>query len=181
LKMDERLKRRLVGAAVLVLAAVVFVPMVLDQGGEAPQQLPRIVPTPPPRIVPPQPPEDADARVVPLDRRPPAATPAPAPPAPAPAKVEPAKVEPATRTPIAPAPGEPSGFAVQLGSFSKADNARGLRDKLIARGYKAFVKSSGSVSRVYVGPQHDRAEAGKMREKLLADTKLKGIVVEISG
>ncbi len=188
--MDERLKRRLVGAAVLVLAAVVFVPMLLDQGGGAPQQPPRMVPSPPPPTVPTQPPptvptqppptvptqppEDADARVVPLNRNPPVA-------APVPAKPAPAEDKPAARTTTVPAPAEPSGFAVQLGSFSKADNARGLRDKLVARGYKAFVKSSGSVSRVYVGPQRNRAEAEKMLKKLRADTKLKGIVVNFSG
>ncbi|GMQ95982.1 MAG: hypothetical protein BMS9Abin14_470 [Gammaproteobacteria bacterium] len=171
--MDERLKRRLVGAAVLVLAAVVFVPMLLDQGGKAPQRPPRMVPSPPPRVVPTPPPEDADARVVPLNRD--------APVAPVAAKPAPAEDKPAARTSIAPAPAKPSGFAVQLGSFSKADNARGLRDKLVARGYKAFVKSSGSVRRVYVGPQRNRAEAEKVLEKLLADTKLKGIVVNFSG
>jgi len=182
LKMDERLKRRLVGAAVLVLAAVVFVPMLLDQGGGAPQQPPRMVPSPPPRIVPTQPPrivptqppDDADARVVPLNRNAPVA-------APVPAKPTPAEDKPAARTTIAPAPAEPPGFAVQLGSFSKADNARGLRDKLVAGGYKAFLKSSGSVSRVYVGPQRSRAEAEKMLKKLRTDTKLKGIVVNFSG
>ncbi len=164
--MDERLKRRLVGAAVLVLAAVVFVPMLLDQGGGPAQQPPRMVPSPPP--------EDADAGVVPLDRNAPVA-------APVPAKPAPVEDKPAARTTIAPAPAERSGFAVQLGSFSRADNARGLRDKLVARGYRAFVKSSGAVSRVYVGPQRNRAEAEKMLKKLLADTKLKGIVVNFSG
>ena len=73
------------------------------------------------------------------------------------------------------------GCAVQLGSFSKADNARGLRDKLVAGGYTAFVTTSGSVTRVYVGPQSSRAEAEKVLKKLLADTKLKGIVVNFSG
>ena len=163
--MDERLKRRLIGAVVLVLAAVVFVPMLLEQGGEVPKQPPRVVPT--------QPPEDTDARVVPLNRNAPVA-------APVPAKPAPAEEKQAVRTTSAPAPAEPSGFAVQLASFSKADNARGLRDRLVAGGYTVFVKSSGSVSRVYVGPQRNRAEAEKMLKKLLADTKLKGIVVNFS-
>jgi cell division septation protein DedD len=56
-----------------------------------------------------------------------------------------------------------------------------LRDKLVAKGYTAFVKTTGSVTRVYVGPQKDRAEAEKMLAKLLAETKLKGIVVKLSG
>jgi cell division septation protein DedD len=74
-----------------------------------------------------------------------------------------------------------SGFAVQVGSFSKVDNARGLRDKLVARGYTAMAKTSGSVTRVYVGPQSSRAEAEKVLKKLLADFELKGIVVNFSG
>ncbi|MDH3412837.1 MAG: sporulation protein, partial [Gammaproteobacteria bacterium] len=32
--MDERLKQRLVGAAVLVLLAVIFIPMILNRPGE---------------------------------------------------------------------------------------------------------------------------------------------------
>ena len=70
---------------------------------------------------------------------------------------------------------------MQLGSFSKAENAEGLRDRLIAKGYAAYVESSGAITRVYVGPQPDRAQAEKLLKKLLAETKLKGIVVEHSG
>ena len=186
--MDERLKRRVVGAAVLVIAAVVFVPMVLDQASEAPPPstgtIPATSPLPPP--MPPLPPEDPDVRVVPLEP----SAPAPAEP-PKPAKIakpappkekEPAKVAPepaATTPPVKPA--SKSSFVVQLGSFSKASNALGLRDKLKATGYKAFVKTSGSVTRVYVGPPKNRADAEKTLEKLLADTKMKGIVVRVPG
>lgn len=180
--MDDRLKQRLIGAAVLVLAAVIFVPMLLDQSGDEPRpQEHRIVPAP-------QPPAQAPARVVPLDSGTMAPVPAP------PAATPPAKaaVEKSSKTPAkAPAkasvktpaktPAKAGTFAVQLGSFSKSDNARGLRDKLVAKGYTAFVKTTGSVTRVYVGPQTDRAEAEKMLEKLLAETKLKGIVVKLSG
>ena len=74
-----------------------------------------------------------------------------------------------------------SGYAVQLGSFSKAANARGLRDKLKASGYAAFVKSAGSVTRVYVGPQPSRAAAEKMLKKLRSETKLQGLVVTLPG
>ena len=70
---------------------------------------------------------------------------------------------------------------MQLGSFSKAANARGLRDKLAARGYAAFVKSAGTVTRVYVGPQPSRAAAEKMLKKLRSDMKLEGIVVTLPG
>jgi DedD protein len=168
--MDDRLKRRLVGATVLVLAAVVFVPMLLDSGNEAPP--------PSERLIAPQPIPDAPARVVPLDERMPEAAPVTEAKAPA-LPAEPPKTPvaaPAKSTAAAPA-----GYAVQLGSFSKADNARGLRDRLVARGYAAFVETEGSITRVYVGPQASRAEAERMLKKLLAETKLKGIVVDFSG
>lgn len=188
--MDERMKQRLVGAAVLVIAAVVFVPMVLDQA----EPEPRLLPTPP--AVTPEAPEplpaDADARAVPL-ATPPAAAPRPAsaPPATPPAEREPVvraappppAEKPAVRT-TPPPPKEPaaaSGYAVQVGSFTKAANARGLRDKLVAKGYAAFVRDTGSVTRVYVGPQPSRAAAEKMRQKLEAEAKLTGIVVTLPG
>ena len=56
----------------------------------------------------------------------------------------------------------------------------GLRDKLVARGYTAFVKTTGAVTRVYVGPQRDRAATEKMLKELQVETKLKGIVVNFS-
>ena len=180
--MDERLKRRVVGAAVLVVAAVVFVPMLLNQAGEAPPPPTRSIPSTMPLPPPTPPAQDTDVRVVPLDppAPPPAEPPKPAKiaaPAP-PAEKAPPKV---AAKPAASAPPAKSGFAVQLGSFSKSSNALGLRDKLKAKGYKAFVKTSGSVTRVYVGPQKNRAEAEKALKKLLADTKMKGIVVSFSG
>lgn len=173
--MHDRLKQRLVGAMVLVLAAVVFVPMFLDQGAGSPEPAPRIVPS--------EQLEDAGARVVPLGRTPIAAAPAAAEPADR-VEPEPAEEKLPAKTLNPPAPAEPaveSGFAVQLGSFAKADNAERLRDKLIGKGYKAFVKSSGAVTRVYVGPQSTRPEADNVLKKLLADIKLKGIVVTFSG
>lgn len=180
MRMDDRMKQRLVGAAVLVIAAVIFVPMLLDEGEEG---APQIVPAP--RIIQPEPlPADADARAVPLgDERAAAPAPAaPAPPQPAPAPPAPRKEQPPAKTATAPAPAKQatkSGYAVQLGSFTKAGNARGLRDKLAARGYAAFVKSTGSVTRVYVGPQPSRAAAEKMLKKLHKETKLEGIVVTL--
>lgn len=173
--MDDRLKKRLVGAVVLVLAAVVFVPMLLDQGGGSPRPVPGKIPAGTQ--------EDPSARLVPL---------APLPDEPGPAAVEPAprmEPEPAAERPaakIVKAPTPPksaptAGFAVQLGSFAKAANAEGLRDRLVARGYKAFVKSAPSATRVYVGPQATRAEAEKVLRALLADSKLKGFVVQYPG
>lgn len=182
MNLDERMKQRLVGAVVLVVAAVVFVPMLLDQDDEEP----RIVPAP--RVIQPEPlPADADARAVPLEGNTPVAVLPPAAPAPPPVQQAPAKQaapakKAAPKKKAAPAKkSAKSGYAVQLGSFSKAANARGLRDKLAAKGYTAFVESAGSVTRVYVGPQPSRAAAEKMLKKLRAEMKLEGIVVTLPG
>lgn len=180
--MDERMKQRLVGAAVLVIAAVVFIPMVLDRADE---EVPRVLPAPT-VVAPEEPlPPDAGARAVPLTGAPTAAPPERSDPAPD----RPVSQPPASATekapPVAKAASPPAsaktGFAVQLGSFSKADNARGLRDKLAAKGYQAFVRGAGSVTRVYVGPEPSRAAAEAMLKKLEAETKLKGIVVTLPG
>jgi DedD protein len=156
--------------------------MLLDQGGEAPPPPTRTIPSTTPLPPPAPPAQDTDVRVVPLDPPvpPPAEAPKPAKiaaPAP-PVEKAPAKV---AAKPAASPPPAKAEFAVQLGSFSKSSNALGLRDKLKAKGYKAFVKASGSVTRVYVGPQKNRAEAEKALKKLLAETKMKGIVVSFSG
>ncbi len=169
--MDHRLKQRLVGATVLVLAAVVFIPMLLEQNEEP---APRAG-----RLLAPSPSDAASGPAAPAEERAPVLAPAPAAKAPAAPAPTPAKASGGSAASSKPAAG--GRFAVQLGSFAKAENARGLRDKLVARGYTAFVETEGSISRVYVGPQPSRAEAERMVKKLLAETKLKGIVVNLSG
>lgn len=73
------------------------------------------------------------------------------------------------------------GWVVQLGSFSSARNAHALRDRLKSKGYKAFARSSGSgaqaVTRIYVGPDASRERARQRVSRLLAETRLKGIVI----
>jgi DedD protein len=74
---------------------------------------------------------------------------------------------------------------VQLGSFSNSRNAAALRDKLRAKGYSAFVESSGSgtaaVTRVFVGPEAKRESAERAVGRLFEETRLKGIVVRHPG
>ena len=209
--MEDRLKHRLVGAAVLVSLGVIFIPMVLDNAGRGGGG---IVDT----NIPPRPEGQFSSRVVPVDEpestlasepfpaasvesegiygalplpeaegEPTAAAPAeaapPAEPSAAVAEAEPpAAPEPAPQaSPAGPVAGGAGAWAVQLGSFSNAQNAIALRDRLRARGYTAFVESSPdtsrSMTRVYVGPELVRSRAVDMLEKLRAETKLKGIVV----
>src|SRR5690348_6426797 len=91
--------------------------------------------------------------------KPAAAAPAPAsaPQKPAAAAPVPAKTAPAAPKPAA----ADTGFAVQLGAFSKAADAVALRDRARAAGFSAFVESvatdKGTLSRVRLGPVATRA------------------------
>jgi len=74
-----------------------------------------------------------------------------------------------------------SAWIVQLGSFTDEENAQSLNKKLREAGYPAFVeplKKNGIFSyRVRVGPEIKRSEADKLLKKLKEKMKLDGIVV----
>lgn len=133
------------------------------------------------------------ASVAALPATPPAARPAPTPAAPKPAP-------PATTTastpapapastpaaPAAPAPApEPraaagTGFAVQVGAFSKAEDAARLRDRLRAAGFSAFIEDvrsdKGVLSRVRVGPVATREQAAALRAQVSGKVGVSGDV-----
>lgn len=213
--MDRGLKERLVGAAVLVALAVIFIPMLLD---DAPSPYEPITET----NIPPRPIDDEQfsSRIVPMDPEPEAR----------PADIEPLTVEPAepeqlaeqepamapeqpepetaAETPPADQPSEPvveqtpepelpapaestpapatetaavPAWVIQLGSFSKQENAETLEKKLREAGYPAFIEplqQDGKKSyRVRVGPEVMRTEADKLRDQINKRFELNGIVV----
>lgn len=167
--MERQRKERLVGAAVIVMLAVIFIPMVLDdsvqpEGGISGTNIP------------PQPEDRFSSRVVPLTTQAPASAPvtpavegpAPTPdvtesPAttgkdtasataagasgPAPADSKPAP-GPASTAPVATvaAPAAPAtdvgvtAWVVQLGSFASEENANALNRKLRQAGFSSFVE-----------------------------------------
>lgn len=165
--MEVQLKQRLVGAAVLVAAAVIVVPMLLD-GGYQPSR-------PPTNDMAPMPADEMPTAVRPLPEGVPAeiehgleaspaelaplATtlappPAAAPDMPLPQSVAPERKPPAPRPPTTEAPREkptapasraeedaPGGerWAVQLGSFSSRSNAELLVRRLSAQGVKSHM------------------------------------------
>ncbi len=221
--MDKSLQQKLVGAAVLIALAVIFVPMLFDGKKEAePVSVKIDVPPKPvydiPNRLPPVPPPDlkAEAPSAPAGQAP-AAEPAPAQPAvPAPRAEAPEPAKPAKPTPpaeaakpvksaetaaagkapapratsAAPKPAPPpapaaasgkAGYVVQVGSFSKRGNADGLKARLAKRGYRAFVETvrgrNGTIYRVKVGPRPSRDEADALRQRLIDEEKLQGIIV----
>jgi DedD protein len=76
-------------------------------------------------------------------------------------------------------------WAVQVGSFAKQKNALGLRDRLRAKGYRAFTKSirdggTTTTTRVFVGPTLRRDDALRASKKLHSDLSIEGIVMRYS-
>lgn len=205
--LDKVFKQRMVGALVLVALAVIFLPMLFSRQDEqrqiqvdapvAPQMpvLPEVkvepVPVPQPPIIA----EEPVAAIEPLVSQAPLPTPVPEPVAPVVPVV--AKPVPAAKPPVvtpaqavaqAPAKldtkqkrvdpnGLPISWSVQLVSLSNRASADNLQKTLRNQGYNAYVRSSGGMNRVFVGPLLERAEADRLRDLLGKQQNLKGFVV----
>ncbi|UCD69794.1 MAG: SPOR domain-containing protein [Betaproteobacteria bacterium] len=180
LQLRKRARRRLVGAIVLVLIVVVFVPMILDDEPEpVSQDISIHFPVPtieaddtsalstdsgPLRFRPIEPPS-ADLATV--ESRPLAQTPAVGEAAQPTASAPPVSDEP-TSSPSTAA----LGFVVQLGAFSNAQNATRLAAKVRENRFEAYtelvITSDGKRTRVRVGPYPTRAAALQARDRLMA-------------
>lgn len=199
--MDQQLKQRLVGATVLVSLAVIFVPVILDGPREdwmprsstmpdAPDigfrsalDLPLPAAGPPPDSAatgkPPAGLQQTNGAPQPEPAEPPAADRRAAPqPAAAAAKT-------ASRTRVAAVNGASpaGGWYVQVGSFSKQENADGLRRQLQSAGFDTHVQPGGKPAarsyRVLVGPEQSRKAADGLKSRLQSQRKLQGLVVEV--
>ena len=203
--MERQLQERLTGAAILVVLAAIFIPLILD---EPVTELPPVEPPPPPPAVDfdPgfQPAKDAAEEVageagtaplkgVVLDGLP-EVPPSPSPSAaaePPPAAVKPPSPPPsaaAKSPPLSPAaagegtgaPDDGDAWVVQMGSFARRKNADALQDRLRKAGYRAFVSQHDSggeaVYRVQVGPELSRRTAARQRDELRQKLKIKGII-----
>lgn len=179
--MNEHLKQRLVGAIILIALAVIFVPMLLDGKGDS--TMPTFGSNVPPRPgytfepleipleVPPEAPSgggvvvQSPAEASKGEGTAPAMAPAPAP----------------VISKAPPSDGDPPAWVVQVGSFTKADNAFALRDKLRAKGFTAYVEEvpgeRGTNFRVRVGPELKQENALALKEKLSAKAGVTGMVV----
>ena len=176
-------RHRLIGAAVLVLVAVVGFPMVFDTSprpiaADVPIVIPAqpalapLTPAAPVAAAPAAPTEPQVAKVEPAPATPaPVKTPTPAPEAPA--KLSPPAAPPAAKTAApaaasAPATGE--RFVVQVGAYADQARAREVRLKIERAGLKTYTQvaktSEGSRIRVRLGPFNTRAEADKVAQKI---------------
>ena len=183
IELKRRGRRRLIGAITLGLLAIVFLPMVFD--GEpkrtgAPAKTQEIqVQIPPKEGLPPLPAPTAPPPTVAAATEPAKAieTPVVAPPL---AKTEvaktapPAKALPSAKTADKAKAVDKSGFVVQLGVFSSAENATHAVDKMKEAKLPVYTESipikSGNATRVRVGPFPTREKA----DAALAAIKLAG-------
>jgi DedD protein len=74
-----------------------------------------------------------------------------------------------------------TGWAVQVGAYKNEADAKAQRDRLRGAGFAAYVESiraeTGTLFRVRVGPEADRAGAEKLRDTLKSRMGLAGQVV----
>lgn len=107
----------------------------------------------------------------------------PSQPAPKPAAPKTAAAQPVATAakPTQPAAAS-TGFAVQLGAFSSADEAAKLRDRARAAGLRAFVEAvrtdKGVLSRVRVGPVLTRAEADQLKAQVASKLGIGDAIVK---
>ncbi len=182
--MNDGLKQRIIGAVVLVALGILFIPVLFDKE--------RIEPVDRATQIPPEP----ELQPLPL----PEAATAPRTPAPqveqpidgefAIEDVEPA-VEPAPSTPAPkPTPVELEGpqtadaWVLQIASYKFENHASALRDELIGRGYKSFIKtvdtSSGPRTRLYVGPSIDKASLEQAKRELDNEYRVEAMLLKFS-
>ena len=73
-----------------------------------------------------------------------------------------------------------TGFFVQLGAFSKRNNAENLMNILSAKGFNnAKIQGSGQLYKALVGPYNSISEAKQGKSKIAEELKLQGFVTEI--
>ena len=194
--MDEGAKRRLVGAAVVVALIVIFVPMLLDKSDQGGLGEPIVIPDEPALdtvgeddgLLPPDALTADDLTPpLPIPEPPPGAVVEPAPtfvePQPEVGTEPPGLLEPAAElAPTGPKP-LPAGtlsWVVQVASLGSPDAAKGLQDRLRAKGYTAFVEQATvngkRYYRVRVGPEVERARADNLAAELQRETGNKPLV-----
>lgn len=198
--MEKGLKERLVGAAVIIILAVIFIPMLLDNAENREIVIKESNIPPEPEAVPDIPQDNEfSSRIIPLEKEAPVSGTVKSESKPAPVQEqETVNKKPEPEVSEQPDTGQTpstavvaneetdtgvgiSAWVVQLGSFSSHENAESLNKRLREAGFRSFVeplKQKNSVSyRVRVGPELKRSDAEAINTKLKQTMKLDGIVV----
>lgn len=173
-------KHRIVGAVVVVVLAVIFIPMVLGERAPPAAEPPltagpaagaenKVAVTKVSRPAP----AGAASPAVATDSSPSAPAKEAAPPV-APPKASSAKATTAAKRPA-------GGWVVQVGTFSNVGNADRLERKLRAGGQPVLAEridfEGGKAVRLRIGPFQDRAAALQARERIQKDVGVQGVVL----
>lgn len=182
LALRRRARRRLTGAAALVLFLVIVPPWLMDlepkpvtpnlsvevPRTDAPKMAPPVPPVPQALPAPEaKPPEPAPAP----SGVPKASVPAPQPPAAEPVKPKPAPKAPAEDARRAEAALKDESFFIQVGVFSNLDNVKQQMARAEKAGLRVYTEPAKgdkgeALTRVRVGPFSDREAAERARERL---------------
>ena len=168
--MEDTVKRRIVGAIVLVFFAILIVPVLLDGEGRIPEVANIEVP---PMV---KKPDTSELKVdLPVEARKTEAEPqaeesaeTPVPVAETP-KAE-AKDAPAQKSDFD-EQGQLNAWSLQIASFKSTRNAAALRDKLRKQGFRAYNKEStlsdgSTLTQVLVGPESSYDKISVLKEQL---------------
>lgn len=192
--MKYTLKHRLIGAAVLAAIAVLFLPSFFkEKQGYSVSTKSQIPPRPnitPEEFKAPEPVADIEPAPAPESMfAPTEAAPESVSSSNAVSSVAPA-IKSTVAAPVQPpavsamplnAQGIPDAWVVQVGSFTNKEAANKLRDELQADGQKAYVRTvandKGSISRVYIGPKLDKAQAQALKVQMDKRLKVNAMVM----
>lgn len=185
--MQQKIKYRLVGLAVILASAAVVFPIFFDGAGYKERHLASEIPEAPerPEIVRIQPKStplpDTSTAAEPME---PVELPKP------PEKVKKTiekivkkndvKIEIHDDQPVLDQQGVPVAWTLQLASFKDEANAKSLRKQLITEGHKVFTRKQGDLVKVYVGPEFQRTRLEALKLKLKTDFGLNGIIVRFT-
>lgn len=168
--LQRQARRRLLGATALMLAMVIFLPMIFDADPAANMRrdielrIPEPVSAPAPAqmgVEAVQQKTESIAATIPTPTQPipestvPVVTAPPQPPIVAPPVV-------AAQQPT----GKPSAWVVQVGAYSKEEAAKQMVANLKQRGYPVYTEKAGIMTRVRIGHYPTKEAAEKIRTKL---------------
>lgn len=194
-------RHRIVGAIILIAAAVIFVPLLLDERTPPaePKAVSEIAPHPTPsegetKVVVSSVPTETAGKITaapsaPAADAPPATASPAAESAPGKPKTPPATAEktkalsagPARAASSKPADKPAKGWVVQVGTFANPDNAERLRERLKRHGHAAAAENvtlEGSKAvRLRVGPFHDKPAAVKAQAQIRKEIGINGVVL----
>jgi DedD protein len=188
LKLKQRARRRLIGAIALLAALVLVLPWVLDKepkraSNEIAVHIPSAKQTPTnpelaPQVLEPKP--EITPESAPETKPEPTAQPevhSPARPEPTPTEIPPAL---AADSPVKPK--SDGGFFVQVGVFSKTDNAKSIQTKLSRAKLPVHTEqiktAAGPRVRVRVGPFSERSAADAALEKVKLAGEKSAVVIK---